>query len=341
MPDPEPALVAQTVTRPDRRVLAPLVADWLGIEGDRAAYARALRPLLAGHRIAVLIVRGNGFTNSNNLMVDLVRLLEDNRPEFERVLGGEPPGEHVGLVLLARGPLKLAQGPSPAIWPDWVSEVGGQEVYCQFTDLTHSVEASLAAAEVDVPRLHRALHALELAVVRRLAQTYDWTPEQHEPLRQHLAQGDPAWGAVLAAARSEVDGVGDRDTYRPAAAKNRTTAILARLWTRWRDQPSRDLGHLAQALGTALHLDGAGADCWQCVPVVLTRQREPVRNPAQRFGHTLIVTAASALQYVTCAAHADHYRHYPVVLLSSLVTDLHRGLRDLEQTLNHLPGRDG
>ncbi|MFD1146050.1 hypothetical protein [Saccharothrix hoggarensis] len=336
--DPEPTRVAETIARLDSTADAPLNTYWLSLAGDRNAYAARLQPLLLDRGIGVLIVRSSGFTNANALMLDLVGLLERNRPEFLAVLAHPRPDPHrIGVVLLARRELEIGQGYSPVTWPDWVPGVGNLEITCFITDVTRRIEAPLDADEIDITRVHRAVFALEEALVRRLVAVHRRGPAQQQPFFNRIRRrSDPDWSAFLAGAVEAVDEVRTTDSYRPNVKNGKS--VVSRLWDLAQNNSPRMLVGVDAELATALGATGGPvpAEPWEGLMAVLARTPGSHGSPPERLCRTILLAVPAACQFLTCVAHAEDYQQFPVNLLTAVVDDLYRTLVGAETFLNHL-----
>jgi hypothetical protein len=336
--NPDPSRVARTIVELAATATAPLNAYWLAVAGGRDDYAARLAPLLNEHGTAVLIVRKERFDNPNSLMADLVHILEENRPTFLAALRQKRlHTQTMSIVLLARTELAMGQSSSPVIWPDWVPGVGRQQVSCFITDITRRIDAPLNATEADAGRIHRALYAVEAALVRRLVHVSSRTPEvQQDFFHAVRRRSDAGWIDFLARAKSAVENVTDVESYRPSV--RRGEAVTSRLWEVNQARPAAEVEVAARGLATALQIpERAPLEGWReglfGVLARHTGSRETVR---ERFSRNAIVTVSTACQYITCAAHADGYERFPVNLLMAVVDDLHRSLVSMEVSLIHL-----
>lgn len=336
--DPEPSRVAEAISRLELAGDSPLSAYWLGLAGDRDAYVARLQPLLRHHGMAVLIVRGNGFDNPNALMVDLVHLLEENRSSFLAAL--KEPRQNpnrIGIVLLARTELAMGQGYSPVTWPDWVPEVGHRQVTCFIIDVTRRIEVPLDAEEVDVAKLHRALFAVEQALIRRLVGVYRQAPAVQEAFFQEIRRrSDPGWAAFLNGAQAAAANVRTVESYRPDVKKGES--VVSRLWELRQERSPRSLAAAGPALGDALGLpeEPPQDDRSDGLISVLARLPGPRGSTTERFCRNAMLTISAACQYITCAAHAGEYQPFPVNLLASVVDDVYHSLMGVETSLNRL-----
>lgn len=336
--DPVPARVAETIIRLNTTADAPLNAYWLCVGGDRGGYASQLQPLLREHGLGVLIVRNNGFTNANALMLDLRELLDDNRAEFLEIVAHQRSDmSGIGLVLLARRELAMGQAYSPVTWPDWVPGVGNREVTCFITDVTRRIEVPLDAEEIDSARVQSALFAVEEALVRRLIEVHGWSPPAQQQFFDRIQRrSDPSWVAFLAGAKEAANHVRNPRSYRPD--KRRGKSVVSRLWELSLETPPRKLGAIPPELASALGIgeDFRLHDSCEGLFTVLARTPEERDTGVERFGRTLLSAVPTACQFITCCAHAHEYPQFPVNLLTAFVDDLHTSLISIETSLIHL-----
>ncbi|MBF6302055.1 hypothetical protein IU459_31590 [Nocardia amamiensis] len=330
--------MAETIIRLHSEADAPLNAYWLSLVGDRDEYAAQLGGLLSEHGLGVLIVRNNGFTNANALMVDLVELLEHNRAVFLTSLQQpRAAAPRMGIVLLARRELAMGQAYSPVTWPEWVPGVGNRETTCFITDVTRRIEVPLSAEEIDLARIHRALFAVEEAMVRRLLHVHRRSPDaQHAFFQSIRRRSDPSWTAFLAGAREAISGFRTPQAYRPEVRAGKS--VVSRLWGLSMDTPPARLATVQTELAAALHVadDAVWSDRWEGLMTVLARPTVPPNSPATRLCRCILSTVPTACQFITCAAHAGEYYQFPVNLLTAVVDDLHWTLTHIETSLIHL-----
>lgn len=333
--DPTPARVAETITRLDTTARAPLNAYWLSIIGDRKEYTERLQPLLAGRGLGVLIVRGNGFTNANALMVDLVQLLEQNKaPLLTALASRSADAERIGIVLLSHRELAMGQAYSPITWPSWVPGAGNRETTCFITDVSRRIEVPLNGSEIDVAQINGALFAVEQALVRRLLEVHHRSPSVQQAFFQRIRRSsDTSWVSLLAGAKQEQRSVRSSQSYRPGAK-----SIVRRVWDLSVDTSPARLAVAQPELAVALGItdDLLSPDRWEGLLTVLARPRRTPPSAAQRFCRSILTAVPAACQFVTCSAHADRYHSFPVNLLIAVVDDLYKALTSIETSLIHL-----
>ena len=330
--------MAQAIAELASGTTAQLNAYWLAVVGDRDDYAACLAPHLSEHGTAVLIVRKERFDNPNSLMADLVHILEENRATFLTALRQKRLDAHTtSIVLLARTELAMGQSSSPVIWPEWVPGAGGQQVSCFITDVTRCIDAPLNAAEADVGRVHRALYAVEAALVRRLVHVCSQAPEVQEDFFATIRRRtDAGWLEFLAKAKSALAQVTEVESYRPSVRKGE--AVISRLWGLTQARSPAEVEAAARGLTAALQIpDGTPLEGRrEGLFGVLARHNGGQEPARERFSRNSIVTISMACQYITCAAHADSYQWFPVNLLTAVVDDLHWSLVTMEVSLVHL-----
>lgn len=336
--DPPPGRVSETILRLDADANAPFNAYWLKVAGDRSEYAAELQPLLQSHSMGVLIVRNNGFTNANALMLDLLELLEQNRAAFLEVVAHQPVDSgRIGIVLLARAELGMGQAYSPVTWPEWVPRVGNREVTCFITDVTRRIAVPLDAEEVDGARVHNALFAVEEALVRRLIEVHGWTQSDQQSFFHRVRRpSDAGWSGFLAECKKGAASVRNPRSYRPD--RRRGKSVVSRLWELSVETPPGRLSALQPELAAALGITNEQQlpDSSQALLAVLTRRPEDSNGRIDCFCRNLISTVSTACQFITCCAHAHEYPQFPINLLSAFVDDLYSSLATLESSIIQL-----
>lgn len=335
---PDPSRAAEAISEIALQETAPLSAFWLAIAGNRDDYAKRLAPLLRKHAMPVLIVRRARFDNANALMTDLVQVLEENRPVFlESLRQHRPDTRRVSIVLLAHTELAIGQGSSPVIWPEWVPDVGGQQVPCFITDITRRIDVPMHAPELNAARINRALYAVDVALVQRLIRVTSFAPRAHESFFAMVKKrGDISWQAYLANAKSSLGKVLNTDSYRPS--QRWADSVVARLWEIGQKYSARDSEDAARALASALDIsDGDKLEgSHKGLFAILARGNGSPKPAADQFCRDTIVAVSAACQYVTCAVHNDRYPRLPLNLLTSVLDDMHRSLVGIEVSLIHM-----
>ena len=346
--DPTPQRVAENLRSRQADSTATLAAYWLTLNGERGVFQRQLQDLVREDGLVVLIVRTERFDNPDTLMQDLLELMERNRDVLLREAAGiAAGGGRLGLVLLSRRALAMSQSSSPITWPDWVPGAGGRQVVCHIAEVTRRIVAPLNCEECAAWRVNAGLFALEEALIRRLTAVYRRTAGAGEPFFALIKRRrDRPWSGFLAQAAQAAAEVNNDRGFRPE--RDTGASVISRLWAAAQSRGADDLRELEETLSAALAL----ADIKLLYPgtgmlTILTRRDGSKGTAAQRFARDLVSAVNTACQYVTCVAHYGEYPAYPIILMTSLVDDLHRVLAELEGALNdtndeyleHAPGR--
>ncbi|MFI6262552.1 hypothetical protein [Micromonospora sp. NPDC051006] len=333
---PTPALVARTVRDLFADTTAQMCAYWLPVDGSRDEYGQALAEELGDAPIVPLIIRAERFDNPNAIMVELVHILERNKQRCLDALGHGRGDTRFALVLLARTDLGVSQSSSPVVLPDWFPHLGGQSIHCYVYDLSWRVEVPVDSAELGLPDLHRRLFALECALVRRLVDVHESTPQAQRGLFDVIGRPrDPGWAWVLSEADAELGSVVNVAGYRPTVRHSKS--ISARLWEVSRKARGQEMQACAGALATALGItDDSQLRPWRQGLLGLLNGTAAVdgRAPLQFALHT-VTTIAATCEYFIWEAHPERYQ-YPVTLLRLLIDEMNRSLGDAESTINGL-----
>jgi hypothetical protein len=341
MSDPTPESVAEHVKRVGPSNHSQLTAFWMQLSGPRDDFAIRLRKLLTESDVIVLVVRSGGFDNPNSLMQDLARLLDSHRPEFlEFVTARGSVPSKIGLVLLARSELRIPQTSSPVLWPEWVPGVGRLETSCYIQDVSRAIAVALDSHELALNRLNRAAYDLDVAILRRLQAVHLKKPNAHSMFWNVASHRDDQQGfsGLLKSVSSALSTEGTISSYRPTGRGARS--ICGRLWVRFQKLDSRARDSFALGLANALDISDTDiAANNSSLFSVLSRSSPTAQDAgaAEQLARDILVTNATACQLITCAAHAGDYGQYPLVLLRSVVDEVHRGLIRIEASLNTLP----
>lgn len=328
------ARIAEVVRTRFKESSASLGAFWVPVASDRGSYAEELRREFAGLPIAVLPVRIAGFDNPNSVLLDLMRVIEAERPLVEEALSFSEEGRF-GVVLLARARLSLSQASSPVTLPEWFPVQGGYSVSAIIEDLSLSADAALNCTEVSVPLLCEGLFSLEAALLRRLTEVASTANGDGQHLFEVVKRGgDTTYAALLACFAASRRTVASPEAYRPSLREG--DSLVARLWELGH-QRNPEEGAPSKALARALGMPGDAVLSRESLSTVLRRPSGSAASPAVRFTRNVLATLASSCQLITASAHADAYGRFPVTLLETYSYDLRRAMLDLERLILSLP----
>ncbi|WP_372164527.1 hypothetical protein [Xanthomonas euvesicatoria] len=309
---------------------------WLDEQGDRDRMCSDLTALFIGSRVVPHVLRKPLFSDPNSWAADAMSVIDGLKEKVQAASEGCDRDAPLGLVIIARTKLRVAQTSSPATAPSWLSAYGGREIMVVARDV-HSIGCcSLEAPEAAVDAVKSSLYELELGLLK--VAKYLASREKHH--------GQKLWGEVLKE-RSKLDrkaqffdtwaeGVGtvsDAPSYRPSLKFG--WSIVSAMWdTFLRSSPSQLLTRSeafveffeieadwmpAQPLPSAL------------LPILFRGSEDRERGANLVAGRNLVLTVGLACQLVTAAAHADQYGKVNAVALEAISKDLRMVLSAVEQ----------
>lgn len=331
--DIDPDRLAENVSERFLASSSVLCVYWMAVSGDRESYAERLRNSIRDYPIAVFIVRDISFSNPNAIAADVVNLINTNRENSREVFAGTRGQRHLGIVMLGRMPLSVAQASSPVTLPDWFPIRPGESVDILVEDLTWVVDAPLNCEEARVDDICVALYDLEGALINRLTIAHQARHNAGNALMEHIRQTSDEKYVELLQQFTETHGrVSVASAFRPSlrAAKS----LISRIWGIVQKRNPDGLHKPSAALAEALGLERNIAPGWESIVSVLNRQSNADVSPSQRFARGVLITVGASCQYITAAAHADAYGRYPVPLLISFSYDLRKSLREAENTIS-------
>ncbi len=320
---------------------------WFQVRGSRHSYAESLREHLVDQAAVVLVVRGRGFENANALLDNLVALIADNRELCEKSLSTHPNAASIAVVCLSKNTLHVPVAGSPVRFPDWFPLIGAQTVMISVDDVTWTGEAALSCPEAAIPALCAALFDLEGAMLTRLTAARKTARGASDVLWDHLRR-DERFDRFLASAADYRRSIKRKEDYRPEGKDGRSVAV--RIWQKVETTNPDRLGRLAGALADALLLPETLGISWhRAMPSILARPGAWRRTEMEDFAHSLIVTVATSMQFITASHHSARVL-VPVPLIRSMSYDLREGLASAASVITIVdpvpwpragPGREG
>lgn len=325
----QPGHVLGEINRLPREAFDVLRFFWVQVSaeyrgGDRDVFAEELRVSAGGHPIYPVVLRMEGFTDSNSVMADLDRVLDLARdglcaPKMRKRI------EQRGLldvVLISRRDFGLAVTSSPIVLPEWFPLEPSRETRAAIIDLTWSATVSLSAPEADIAETRRLLLELDRALLTSFTVA---RREDHNRVNALLDRLKiKSFDDFVAKANSVLEAVRNPRDYRPSSINPTPVGYIWRATAETHaDKLVTTAKKLAQALG--IEPDRVG-HCEEAIITVLSRPSHPIRDVSARWAFDLIISVGAACRLVTAAAHADDYSRYPVWLVGSLSRDLLRAL---------------
>jgi hypothetical protein len=335
----KPERLAEGVRRRVQESPYDVSAYWYKVSGDREGYARRLREEFREDPVVALVVREIRFDNPNAILTDLVEVISRNRMACEEAIPAKlRPAAKCAIVLLARTELAVPQASSPVILPEWFPVGGGTMVSTIVEDLTWTADAPLNGREARVDEVCARLFGLEGALLGRLKSVHVSDHQKGNALLELIRRHEgEKFGDILSSVEAFRLSVTTPSAFRPSLREGRS--LVARLWDVVQRHHPEGLGGPAKALATALALtDALGSPWYESLASVLRRPSSGDSPGARRFARNILVTVATACQFITAAAHSDDYGLYPVPLVRSVSLDLRRSMDDAEAVLDSVDG---
>jgi hypothetical protein len=313
-----------------------IVVFWLEEQGDRDHLCSELESLLAGARVVPHVLRRPLFSDPNGWAADTMALLEATKSKVLAASEGCEPNAPLGLVVIARSRLSIAQSSSPATAPDWLPARDGREIMVVVRDVHSIASCSLAAPEGATDAIKSSLYELELGllnVVKFLA-------------LRNRHHGQRLWGEVLKErSRLErksqfadfwangLDTVSDAMSYRPSLTFG--WSMVSAMWdTFLRSSPSELLSKSEAFVEFfEIHADWMPAQPLPSalLPILFRGPDDRERGASLVAGRNLVLTVGLACQLVTAAAHADQYGKVNAIALEAISKDIRIVLTAVEQ----------
>lgn len=307
-----------------------VVIFWLQDDSDREGVYRELSARLTGRRVIPHVLRSATFQDPNAWASDAMSLLGSLRSE----VAGLGDGNHespLGLILISRSKLNVAQSSSPAIAPDWMPAFGGREVTVFARDVQLISTCSLAAEEACISSVKLMLFQLETALLgaarsqlgvdRHLGQKlWDQVLRQRSGLEKR-SQFLDHWAKGL-------DAVTDPSSYRPSLTFG--WSMISAMWDTFLTASPSQLLPRSQAFCEYLSIQPdwlpTQPDPAPVLPIMFRGPEDHLRNGGEVAARGVILTVGLSCQLITAAAHADQYGRVSAPVLSALSQDLRRTL---------------
>jgi len=298
---------------------------------NREAYAAELNRELRQEPVVVVVVRDTRFTNPNAILAEFVEVVVQHKELCQQRLARSC--DKCAFVLLSRTELAVPQISSPVVLPTWFPVGGGGTISMLIEDLTWTADAPVETPEARIGDLCECLLDFEETFVARVRLVRASDHRKTSPFLD-LVRRDTAetLEGILEAATAHRTSVTTPMAFRPSLRDGST--LISRLWAVVQQRTPEDMKGPSRAVAQALDLPETIVLVWhESISSVLRRPSAGESGETLRFARNLLMTLATACQFITAAAHADAYAHYPVPLLRSLSLDLRRSLRDAEKVI--------
>lgn len=312
-----------------------IVIFWLQEEADREGVCRELSTRLAGRRIIPHVLRSTTFQDPNAWASDAVSLLDSLRDEVADldVADHESP---LGLILISRSKLNVAQASSPAVAPEWMPGFGGREVTVFARDARLISTCSLEAEEASIALVKAMLFQLEIAFLRVVRSQF--VIDRHH--------GQTLWDQVLRNRsrldkRSQfleywangLDSVTDASSYRPSLTFG--WSLISAMWETFLTASPSQLLSRSKAFCDYLLIKSdwlpTPPDPTPVLPILFRGPEDYMRDADEVATRGVILTVGLSCQLITAAAHADQYGRVSASVLGALSQDLRRTLAAAER----------
>jgi hypothetical protein len=306
---------------------------WYESDGDRDALCAEIEAQRGLAPIFPIVIRERAFDDPNALLPDLVRIIEKHRGLFEHSHLGTTKGA-VGIILISRSPLVVAQLSSPVVLGQWFPRFGGQLINVRIEDLARSADGAINSEETAVQGIQEALYGIEVALVARL-RTVPSTADTNKLFAAILGTEKPhEVRGFLERAHTRIQQVSAPRSYRSEANNDSISGRLIKLV----DQRSpKELVGVAELLGRALAApDPLLYRVDEAMFVVLVRSLKIIAKDdwGTRFSRNVLETIYAAHQLLNAASHAWEFPNYPIETLQSTSRDLRRTLVNLSTNLH-------
>lgn len=303
---------------PARRVRA----IWLKLDSmSRKEFAPSISVVDSDHSIIPFIIGPNCFQNSNALLADLARTIENNRESLSKV---DHNTKLITLVLLSKDDLTIPQVSSPIVFPEWFPILAGKEDVIYLHDLGKSAQVSLLnSSHVKVEQISDLIYEIEWKLVSRIKENGE-SSELKSLISKIHSEGKNCQNVVDQFDR-HVSGISSPSSYR-LSARNSESLLSALISTFLKSSPDEIVG-IAKKLSLAFNAQSQ-ANIKPTLMAVMFRPSQRQDLIVQNF-HSLLIGIYQAYQLMNAAAHAAEYPPYPVDLVESHSRDLVRFLSEI------------
>ena len=312
-----------------------LCVYWVHVQGDRDAYATAVRAIPSSWPIVPIVLRHHGFDSPNSVFQDLMEVVQGERPSFEepslRTLASSY--RRIAVVLIARTELAVPQVQSPARLPDWFPVAAGEQVGAYLKDLTWNVNVPLKSPDVKGDSIARLLFGVEGALQTRLRSQREIDRHCTAGLLEKLRTDkiNESLDEILQLARAHRDTVSDPGSFRPSRRDRK--ALIARIWDFYMKNGPEQLLQYARPLAVALRPQLRSGSFTMPLQALILRPTGPMPEEDIQWALCLIISIGAGCQLLTAIAHSDEYPRYPSLVLRALSLDIRKFLQEATENL--------
>ncbi|MGN7839552.1 hypothetical protein [Stenotrophomonas sp. 22385] len=312
-----------------------VVVYWLQDDTDREGIFQELSVRLAGTRLLPHVLRTSAFQDPNAWASDAMSILSSLRSDILNLDddGHESP---LGVVVISRGKMNVAQASSPAIAPDWLPGHGGREVIVFARDVRLISTCSLSAEEACIDSIKSSLFGLEHALLKIVRTKFEterhfgqklWDQVLRERSRlEKKSQFPDYWSKGL-------DSVTDPSSYRPSLTSG--WSMISAMWDTFLSASPSQLLAKSDAFREYLTIGAdwlpSSPDPSPLFPIMFRGPEDHRRSVEELAARGVVLSVGLSCQLTTASAHADQYGRVSASTLSGLSQDLRRTLAAAER----------
>lgn len=319
--------VADYIKRLHQSRATGVAAYWVEEIHSRSDVVRDMSALTSELPILTVAVRRDEFDDPNGIIDDLSRTISDNIEWFNDANRTAVVRDlKFSLVLVSKRPLGVPQLSSPVVLPDWFPLWPNRLLTVNIKSIAHSIDISLASADVPITPINSALFELETAICNRLELVARQNPSAASRL---LARIDGGRGlvnldALIANAKGARNGV-DPSGFRPGGGAE-SPFLVSQLFRQWWECSHNGMHELAVQMAEALCISAnMNIEPQYSLATLLTRTVKPPLSktpPGVTFSRNALVSLSHAIQFTNAVHHAADYPNFPAQLVIAYARDL-------------------
>ncbi|WP_265524869.1 hypothetical protein, partial [Providencia rustigianii] len=258
--------------------------------------------------ILPLILRDSLFMNANAVLSDFVKLIENNRSEFDKV--SLKPHGRLTILLLLKDDFKLSQVSSPVHLPHWFPILGGLETFLKISNLIQTAEVNLLhCPEAKIETLAQVLYDLENMMVQRLLVVANYNINKVRSIIGILYQEKspdtktPNHNEAILSFEEFLNSVNNPKAYRVNSTKK--NSLVSLLLNKILKSSPDQLASLANKIGEAFD-DKSEEVLKPTLFAIMLRPSNKV-NHITRNWHSILLSCFQVYQLTNASAHAGEY----------------------------------
>lgn len=290
----------------------------------RNIIAQELIELNAECVILPIVLRETLFISANAVLSDFVKLIENNRNEFDKVKLKE--NGKLNIVLLLKDDFNLSQVSSPVNLPEWFPILGGSETFLKISNLIQTAEVDLLhCKEARIETFAELLYEMEGLIVQRLRDVANYDASKIRSLIDILySENVPKTEDALSSYEEFLSSIIDPKSYRVNSMKKNSLISLF-LKKMLKSSPDQ-LASFSTKLSVTFN-DNSPDLLKPTLFSIMMRPNNKVNNLTRNW-HAILLSCFQVYQLTNAAAHSGEYPTYPINLIYSNSHDLIRFLND-------------